>query len=332
MAGAAGEPSSCDSDCDDANECTTDTCVGGECVSQPVEAGSPCGVGRTCDTQAVCVRCRDTAAAKQVDEGCSAGAPVCTGTGLAAVCTGCTTAGDCNDNNECTTDTCVAQQCVQTAVAKGEACTGGTCNGLPNAPKCVTCGEVALITASTTKGNGSFEQPGTSAQSAQGWIDSGNYYLVYANVDGPFDGATGNTSIKPGNGSYFAWLGGPVDAGVSSLTTTIDLPAGSTTLTLIADTNFQTKNPAATNKDGFEVRLLDGITDLPIGMPVFSASPATAQTGTAHAWTTNGINKTADVTAQAGKTISVMFWSSVDATDVTDFFFDNVRVSATVCQ
>jgi streptogramin lyase len=38
---------------------------------------------------------------------------------------GCTVNADCNDNNACTTDTCVASACVNAAVANGTACTDG---------------------------------------------------------------------------------------------------------------------------------------------------------------------------------------------------------------
>lgn len=330
IGGDAGAPSECPTDCADDNDCTVDSCNAGECVHHPVEAGTRCGVGRTCDTQAVCVRCRDTAMGEDQDEGCSAAAPVCLGAGVNAICSGCTNDGDCNDGNECTTEVCTDNRCVFTVLAQGEACTGGVCNGVQTAPKCGPC-ETQLITATT--GNGSFETPGPAVQSAKGWVDSSeNYYLIYDNADGPFAGATGSTAIKPGNGSYFAWLGGPVDAGVTSLTTALMLPAGAKTLTVLADTNFQTKNATAANHDSFQVRLLDATTDEQIGSPVYAATNADAQTGTLHAWTGNGINKTVDVTALGGKQVNLMFWASVDTLYVSDFFLDNVRVSVNVCQ
>lgn len=218
-----------------------------------------------------------------------------------------------------------------TPVAAGEACTGGTCNGLPTAPKCIVCGDTPLITS--TVGNGSFETPGPTVQSAKGWVDtSENYYLVYANSNGPFAGATGSTSVKSGNGSYFAWLGGPTDAGETSLTTSLKLPAGTKTLTVLADINLQTENATAQNHDSFEVRLLDPTTDALIGDPLYSVTNAGAQTGTAHVWTSNGINKTVDVSAQAGKQVNLMFWASSDTAFVSDFFLDNVRVSVNGCQ
>jgi len=45
---------------------------------------------------------------------------------------------------------------------------------------------------------------------------------------------------------------------------------------------------------------------------------------------------TVDVSAYAsahpGEDSYISFWSSVDGSVVTDFFLDNVRVNATVCQ
>ena len=77
-----------------------------------------CGTGRTCDDNAVCVRCRDTAAGKGQDEGCTAGAPVCMGTGTAATCAGCTKDIDCDDGNECTTESALPS-CVVSPVTAG---------------------------------------------------------------------------------------------------------------------------------------------------------------------------------------------------------------------
>ena len=113
------------------------------------------------------------------------------------------------------------------------------------------------------------------------------------------------------------------------------MPAGTVKLQVMADTNFQTKSAASGNKDSFEVRLLDAAKGM-VGAPLFASSNVNAQTGAAHAWTVNGINVTADVSAYTGahpgEDSYLSLWSSVDATLTTDFFVDNVRVMATVCQ
>ena len=104
----------------------------------------------------------------------------------------------------------------------------------------------------------------------------------------------------------------------------------------MVDTNFQTKSAATTNKDAFEVRLLDAA-HTQVGLALFAAANTTAQTGTARSWTANGINLTSVdvanyVTTHPGADSYLTFWSSVDASLQTDFFIDNVRLTATVCQ
>ena len=134
----AGAANSCPDSCDDGNECTDDACVSAKCVHQPVAVGTDCGTGQSCDADAICVRCRDTAPGTGRDVGCPASAPVCVGTGSDAVCGGCTIDDDCDDGNECTTEVCAKTKCVVTPVDAGGACTDGICNG--TAPeKCVAC-------------------------------------------------------------------------------------------------------------------------------------------------------------------------------------------------
>lgn len=141
-AGAAGETESCVSSCDDNNECTDDACVSEQCVHGPVTGGAPCGGSQICDGRGACVRCIDTADGSEQDSGCTATAPICVGNGTDASCAGCTKNADCDDGNECTTETCADTRCVITAVAAGEACSKGVCNGA--APeKCVTCANTA---------------------------------------------------------------------------------------------------------------------------------------------------------------------------------------------
>jgi hypothetical protein len=68
-----------------------------------------------------------------------------------------------------------------------------------------------------------------------------------------------------------------------------------------------------------------------VGATVVTLTNATGQTGGAVAWTANGIDKTVDATALPSSVL-LSLHSSVDAPLKTDFFIDNVRVTATVCQ
>lgn len=420
-AGAAGTGAAvCPSNCDDQNDCTDDSCVSGACKNQPLAAGTACGTGRTCDDQAVCVRCRDTVAGSGKDEGCTTGAPVCTGTGAAATCAGCTKDADCDDGNDCTTEQCTTGSCVFSPVAAGQACAMGVCNGTANAEKCVACSDSAVapstdpgctsakpacdtsstptcyacvkdadcasdgvsctdetcvnhacmhvpddskctpsgdqcnpnrcdavagckavdvhvakpvVNAMSTLGNGSFEIAGSDPQSAVGWTSAGAYYIITDCTDPGCQPASNAGTIfpDPNGADFLAWMGGPNDAGVAKLTHLMTLPAGTTKLLIQADTNFETKSAAVTNKDLFQVRLLDS-TSLEIGGPVASFSNVNAQLGNTNVWTPNGINATVDATPLAGQDVYLQFWSSVDTTLPTDFFIDNVRVTATVCE
>lgn len=107
-------------DCDDSNECTTDTCSnGGTCTAS----------------------CSNTNVAD--DTSCSTGGTICCG----GTCTNpdCTTNGDCDDSDACTTDTCnnggtCASSCSNVFPACGPAdgCCGPSCTP-GNDPDCA-CG------------------------------------------------------------------------------------------------------------------------------------------------------------------------------------------------
>jgi hypothetical protein len=79
-----------DSECNDDNVCTTDTCLDGSCQRELLNGGD-CGAGGWC-----------------VDGECFE--PECT------------VAADCEDFNECTTEECVGYACVVTNVTAGTPC------------------------------------------------------------------------------------------------------------------------------------------------------------------------------------------------------------------
>jgi hypothetical protein len=87
-------PKACNSsaDCEDADECTGDSCVNGYCRHTQVATGSVCGSGSgamTCSWGFCC--------------------PLPSGEcgGSTAVPGSCTTSAQCNDNNPCTNDICI---------------------------------------------------------------------------------------------------------------------------------------------------------------------------------------------------------------------------------
>ncbi len=113
IAAALAELGPCLSDleCDDGNDCTTDSCDAGACVNAAKADDSACGVDGIC----------------------------CAGSCVAAACGA---DADCDDGSECTTDSCTgagtcAATCNNDAVADGTACGAGLCcGGSCAAPAC----------------------------------------------------------------------------------------------------------------------------------------------------------------------------------------------------
>jgi cysteine-rich repeat protein len=155
-------------DCDDADPCTTDTCVGGACAHAPAATGTLCNDGLWCTVGDACAA--GTCAGTPRD--CSAAAGVCT----AGACDEDTDAcrarpvadgTACDDGDPLTLrDVCVSGRCVASTCGDGYLDTGGgefcddgnilteTCR-LPPAGSCIrdcsiqqpTCGNATTETA-----------------------------------------------------------------------------------------------------------------------------------------------------------------------------------------
>ena len=176
---------------------------------------------------------------------------------------------------------------------------------------------------------GVFDDSAGSPQSRQ---QSSDTNATQAQVSGAgSNGATFPQSPISAGGSFIAWTGSQLNSGVTQLYRAISFPVGTTSVQVLVDTNFQTKSIATTNHDYFEVRLLDSSL-VQVGTALAAFSNASAQTGTARAWTKDGINVTREASALAGKSAYLMFWTSVDTSVRSDFFVDNVRLIATVCK
>jgi hypothetical protein len=113
---AVGSGCTADAQCNDNNDCTTDTCNTGTGACVFTNNTNPCSDGNACTSNDTCG-----------GGTCNAGPPTV-----------------CNDNNVCTTDTCnPSTGCVFTnntnpcndgnACTNGDTCGGGTCNGGPPA-------------------------------------------------------------------------------------------------------------------------------------------------------------------------------------------------------
>jgi cysteine-rich repeat protein len=145
--GCGTQPSNCQTaaECDDANPCTEDACVANACVNTAIPGcGGPCATAVDCDDGNNCTEdvCQGGACQNNPIPGC--GAPICgngvievgetcddgnmvNGDGCSSTCQtegggACAIDSQCNDNNPCTMDLCVAGACVFSAQANGSAC------------------------------------------------------------------------------------------------------------------------------------------------------------------------------------------------------------------
>ena len=278
------------SHCIDQNECTDDACLAGACTNEPADAGSPCSVGVcSADTVPQCVACVD--------------------------------AGDCDDGIDCTADSCVRNNCVFTpddnaCDGSGDACSATRCTRNSGCQTLSIAEEVVFIDREVNDGSFElgFETP---------WqVASGGKEEVLVNVVNNREGAT-----NPFDGKWFVWLGGEA-AGQASVSQFLSLPAGTTTLQLLAATSFQTVT--SDNNDFLFVELIDPQGRFSLPLATFSAKDALAQ---GDEWTEKGIAIQADVSEFAGMDrLQLVFRSQNDQGLQTDFLLDDIQVSIIVCE
>jgi hypothetical protein len=170
-----GQPVTQNNDTDvykDGNDCTTDTCSEGTPLNTPVAAGSACSDAQNasahvCDAAGTCVECLAPTDCTELPpdsecftRACTAGScgPMYADEGVPLAAQ---TAGDClvdqcdglgdvesvpddddvpgDDGNECTASECNAGAPEHVALAAGEPCSTGVCNGDAVGPACVEC-------------------------------------------------------------------------------------------------------------------------------------------------------------------------------------------------
>jgi len=142
-----------DGHCDDRDDCTTDACVDGACVFEPIPGcGAECLADEDCDDGDECTAnaCVDGACAFEPIPGCGAE---------------CLADEDCDDGDECTTNACVDGACVfepipgcgaecaadedcdDTDECTEDACVDGICvhDEIPDCGKCLEEGEVGAL-------------------------------------------------------------------------------------------------------------------------------------------------------------------------------------------
>ena len=135
LSGLVGPPIPCgaDTDCDDANPCTADRCLAGECLHDPIANGSSCADALFCDGQETC------------QDGVCSGLIPCIDKDhcdeAADVCLECVESFECEDGNSCTDDVCSGGVCEHLPLSMpcddGDLCTqsdfciSGVCQGGP---------------------------------------------------------------------------------------------------------------------------------------------------------------------------------------------------------
>lgn len=321
-------------DCDDDNECTTETCSSKLCVLQTVPAGEEC-VGGVCSGVAgseSCGVCLDTVTGDGVDQGCTEGAPVCDMAQVPPACTGCTTHDDCDDGFECTTDTCnESQVCVYETddglcEASGDACL---------ANQCVAGSGCTLVDATQQQqllADGSFD----SASNV--W---GEYSAVFGGViveEGYYGDWLADTPTR------FVWMGGAYEES-SEVWQNVIVPEGAQSLTVSFAYHVASDDMPYLpdyNTMGAELRSGDGTT-------VHHVFQTLGNQDTNADWTV--FTETIDATALAGTEVRLYFWAEVqsqpycytygsypyyyeDCLDIglTSYMIDTVSLTATVCE
>jgi hypothetical protein len=145
-------------DCNDNDDCTSDDCVSNACVYTPITTDTDGDGTPDCSDNCPNVAGQigsacDDGNALTVDDMVNANCE-CVGTPVS-----CTVAGDCNDNDDCTSDDCVENACVYTPLPDGDG--DGTCDaidGCPTDPDKIAPGTCGCGVADTdTDGDGTAD-------------------------------------------------------------------------------------------------------------------------------------------------------------------------------
>ncbi len=309
-----------DADCDDDNDCTTDSCRDGACRAVTTPAGTSC-LGGYCNGEAggeSCGDCVDTASGDEVDLGCAAGAPRCDMSLNPARCIDCVDNSGCDDGIACTTDTCTDGVCENTPKDSACADSGDVCS--PSL--CVAdvgCQVVDISVDSELLVDGNLDSLSPNWQQAS----SSGYYIVSADTSIDPD----NAPILAETSPYFAWLGG-VPGEFSEIFQRVSLPEGTISLQL----SFYYRIASSVTTDDFDVagaRLRNATGD--DELYVFADW---ANQDESLGW--QPFEASIDAASWAGDDVQVYFFAQMSERadgdeSNTNFFIDSVSLVATVC-
>lgn len=332
-------------DCGAGGECTVMKCEAGVCVEHRADQGVECSDG-VCDG-GVCVECTEDedcdgghcseGACRECteDEHCGAlfcvsgscvscredgdcAAGICAGDGR---CVGCVDAEDCDDGVECTRDLCTDEACSHTPDGSlcpdsGDVCLRNVCDESLGCQTEDIRRQEVLIDQGV--GDGSFEVDDGS------WDEFGSDFIIF---EDPAQGVNDGTLAS--HGEWYAWFGGLHGEDAGGIRQLIDLPEGTTTLSLVANASFQTEQRSG-NDDSIRFQITDLANNELLLLGDFSAEDATDDGSIA--WVFDGVNLTGDASDLAGRSnVRLRIVSRTDDAYYTDFFVDDVRLTATVC-
>lgn len=158
-----------DSQCNDGNSCTTDSCSAGSCAHIAQAPGQACqgGVCNGDTSHPACVSCVS-------DAQCGGNTTHCDVAHNR--CVQCTGDAECNDNNSCTLNSCVAGSCQTRPTPAGQTCEAGYCNGSSRCVACLNagqCNDNIECTVDTCDGGTCHSRTSSRGTTCQGGVCNG---------------------------------------------------------------------------------------------------------------------------------------------------------------
>ncbi|MEU2629476.1 M4 family metallopeptidase [Kitasatospora sp. NPDC007106] len=127
---------------------------------------------------------------------------------------------------------------------------------------------------------------------------------------------TNETGAAPRTGSYYAWLDGYGSAHTDTLAQTVTVPAAATAPQLTFWSRISTAEKGSTAYDTLKVQVVDGATTTTLA--TYSNVDAT----------TGYVQRTLDLSAFKGKTVTIKFTGTEDSSLQTSFLIDDTSVTA----
>ncbi|MFF3609176.1 M4 family metallopeptidase [Streptomyces sp. NPDC002463] len=168
---------------------------------------------------------------------------------------------------------------------------------------------VAVVPTSTTCGGGTTPPPSGSNLLANPGFESGA--VNWTSSTGVITNDTGATAHS---GSYYAWLDGYGSAHTDTLSQTVTIPATAAAPTLSFFLSIDTKESGTTAYDTLKAQVVNGTS---------TTTLATYSNATPSGYT----QRTLDLSAFKGKTVTIKFTGTEDSSLATSFLIDDTAVT-----